>query len=105
MPRHFVKARARAFLTAVLVMTLCGPSIAGAASLIARQVQSDQAQSDAPYAGFVADAARRFGIPEAWIHAVMRAESLRRCDALGFKKQRAGVAQLFGKSIVLRGVD
>lgn len=75
MPRHFVKARARAFLTAVLVMTLCGPSIAGAASLIARQVQSDQAQSDAPYAGFVADAARRFGIPEAWIHAVMRAES------------------------------
>ena len=28
-----------------------------------------------PYAGHVADAARRFGIPEAWIWAVMRVES------------------------------
>ena len=28
-----------------------------------------------PYAGPVADAARRFGIPEAWIWAVMRVES------------------------------
>jgi len=28
-----------------------------------------------PYAGYVADAARRFGIPEAWIWAVMRVES------------------------------
>jgi membrane-bound lytic murein transglycosylase B len=75
MPRHFVKARARAFLTAVLVMTLCSGNAVGAASPTAAQVQSDQAQSDAPYAGFVADAARRFGIPEAWIHAVIHAES------------------------------
>jgi len=28
-----------------------------------------------PYAGYIADAARRFGIPEAWIRAVMRVES------------------------------
>jgi len=28
-----------------------------------------------PYAGHIADAARRFGVPEAWIRAVMRAES------------------------------
>lgn len=28
-----------------------------------------------PYAGKIADAARRFGIPEAWIRAVMRVES------------------------------
>lgn len=28
-----------------------------------------------PYAGHIADAARRFGIPEAWIWAVMRVES------------------------------
>jgi soluble lytic murein transglycosylase-like protein len=28
-----------------------------------------------PYAGYVAEAARRFGIPEAWIWAVMRVES------------------------------
>ncbi len=28
-----------------------------------------------PYAGHIADAARRFGIPEAWIRAVMRVES------------------------------
>lgn len=28
-----------------------------------------------PYAGYVADAARRFGIPERWIWAVMRVES------------------------------
>lgn len=28
-----------------------------------------------PYAGFIADAAQRFGIPEVWIRAVMRVES------------------------------
>jgi soluble lytic murein transglycosylase-like protein len=28
-----------------------------------------------PYAGFITEAARRFGVPEAWIRAVMRVES------------------------------
>lgn len=28
-----------------------------------------------PYAGFIADAARRYGVPEIWIRAVMRVES------------------------------
>jgi len=29
----------------------------------------------APFAAFIAEASQRFGIPAAWIHAVMRAES------------------------------
>lgn len=37
--------------------------------------QSVRAAAVHPYAGHVADAARRFGIPEAWIWAVMHVES------------------------------
>lgn len=35
----------------------------------------DQSSQADPYAHHIADAARRFGIPEAWIRAVMRVES------------------------------
>lgn len=49
----------------------------GAASVGATAQDLPAARSAAahPYAGHVADAARRFGIPEAWIWAVMRVES------------------------------
>lgn len=56
------------------------------AMLIARPVAAQQApvapQTDSqPVAADVADAARRFGIPEHWIYAVMRAESAGRVNA------------------------
>ena len=41
----------------------------------AQDVRSVRASTVHPYAGHVAEAAHRFGIPEAWIWAVMRVES------------------------------
>lgn len=38
-----------------------------------------------PFAGFVAEAAKRFGIPAGWIRAVMRVESDEQADALSPK--------------------
>jgi hypothetical protein len=42
---------------------------------VAQDVAADRALAANPYAVHVADAARRFGIPEVWIWAVMRVES------------------------------
>ena len=52
-------------------------SSVGAASASAKAQDMPAARSAVahPYAGHVADAARRFGIPETWIWAVMRVES------------------------------
>lgn len=52
--------------------------LSGGAAPVAATAQDLPAARSAtvhPYAGHVADAARRFGIPEAWIWAVMRVES------------------------------
>ncbi|GAD50367.1 MULTISPECIES: lytic transglycosylase domain-containing protein [Sphingomonadaceae] len=55
------------------VMLLSG----GVASVpaVAQEVPAARSAAVHPYAGHVAGAARRFGIPEAWIWAVMRVES------------------------------
>lgn len=42
---------------------------------LAQDMPAARSAAAHPYAGHVADAARRFGIPEAWIWAVMRVES------------------------------
>lgn len=42
---------------------------------VAQDVPTERGAVVHPYAGYVADAARRFAIPEAWIWEVMRAES------------------------------
>ena len=42
---------------------------------LAQDAPAERAAANHPYAAPVADAARRFAIPEAWIWAVMRAES------------------------------
>ncbi len=60
-----------AFGVALVVTLGCG--VAGAESATVRPVIADAAH--APFAAFVAEAAQRFGIPAAWIRAVMRAES------------------------------
>lgn len=44
-------------------------------SAMAQDLPAAQSAAAHPHAGHVADAARRFGIPEAWIWAVMRIES------------------------------
>lgn len=46
-----------------------------AAPAAAQEAPVERASPNDPYAGHIADAARRFGIPEAWIRAVMRVES------------------------------
>ena len=55
-----------------IVMTL-GGGTSHAESAAVRPVIADA--THAPFAAFVAEAAHRFGIPAAWIRAVMRAES------------------------------
>lgn len=57
-------------LAILLILPDVGPVAAWA-----QDVSADRAPARHPYAGYVADAARRFGIPEAWIWAVMRVES------------------------------
>lgn len=42
---------------------------------LAQDTLVERAATNRPYAAHVADAARRFGVPEAWIWAVMRVES------------------------------
>ncbi|MDR3493868.1 MAG: lytic transglycosylase domain-containing protein [Ancalomicrobiaceae bacterium] len=61
----------RALLLLASVTAIGMPSIAVCAQAIPAAIQ---AASD-PYAGHIAEAARRFGIPAAWIRAVMRIES------------------------------
>ncbi len=56
---------------AILAALGCRPASAEPAALRSSAVQSPHA----PFAAFVAEAAQRFGIPAAWIRAVMRAES------------------------------
>jgi hypothetical protein len=43
--------------------------------VMAQEMPAERSSAVHPYAGHVADAARRFGVPEAWIWAVMRVES------------------------------
>lgn len=49
--------------------------IPGATFAQAQDALAERASSADLYAGYVAEAARRFGIPEGWIRAVMRVES------------------------------
>lgn len=68
---RFETVRRAAFLL------LSGLVIATSAATIAhaQQASTEHHLPADPYAAYVADAARRFGVPEAWIRAVMRVES------------------------------
>ncbi len=57
----------------VAVVLLSGGAVSAPA--MAQELPAARSAAVHPYAGHVADAARRFGIPEAWIWAVMRVES------------------------------
>jgi len=57
-----------------LAVVLLSAGVASAPAM-AQDLPAARSAVAHPYAGHVADAARRFGIPEAWIWAVMRVES------------------------------
>ncbi len=63
---------------------------AASVAVMAHELPPVQSEPVHPYASHVADAARRFGIPEAWIWAVMRAESAGNARAIS----RAGAMGL-----------
>ena len=66
----------RSGVGAVTVLAISLLSIGGViVPAVAQDVAADRALARHPYAVHVAEAARRFGIPEAWIWAVMRVES------------------------------
>ncbi|WP_425117338.1 lytic transglycosylase domain-containing protein [Agrobacterium pusense] len=56
-------------LAGVLAVAACPVAVSAQAAPVARANPAD------PYAGFITEASQRFGIPEHWIRAVLRAES------------------------------
>lgn len=56
-------------LAGVLAVGACPVAVSAQAAPVARENPAD------PYAGFITEASQRFGVPEHWIRAVLRAES------------------------------
>ncbi|MBX5141249.1 lytic transglycosylase domain-containing protein [Rhizobium lentis] len=71
-PRSGDRALSR-YATAIAVAALSLGSASGVA--IAQSAPIVRAAAGDPYAAHIAEASRRFGIPERWIRAVLRAES------------------------------
>jgi hypothetical protein len=61
--------------TAFLLLSGLLTGLSSTVPAVAQDARVERAVPSDPYAGHIADAARRFGIPEAWIRAVMRVES------------------------------
>jgi len=68
---RFPTVRRTAFLLLSGLLTALSPT----APTVAQNAPVERASPSDPYAGHIAEAARRFGIPEGWIRAVMRVES------------------------------
>ncbi|MGQ3141137.1 lytic transglycosylase domain-containing protein [Rhizobium oryzihabitans] len=62
----------RAALLLLAGLVLAAPAVSTAH---AQQTQVERPPRSDPYGAFIAEAAQRFGVPEAWIRAVMRVES------------------------------
>lgn len=86
-PRRPSAARRSSATRHVAFLLLSGLACAGAMPARSHaQAQPVAVSAEvAPYAAFVAEAARRFGIPERWIWAVMRIESRGRVRAVSSK--------------------
>jgi soluble lytic murein transglycosylase-like protein len=71
----------------LLFLLLSGLSVAAAQASpsFAQPAPPAHAEADAPFATFVAEASQRFGIPVAWIRAVMRVESANDVRAVSSK--------------------
>lgn len=61
--------------TAFLLLSGLFTGLSSTVPAAAQDASVERASPSDPYAGHIADAARRFGIPEGWIRAVMRVES------------------------------
>jgi soluble lytic murein transglycosylase-like protein len=70
-------ARVRSLIMTAIVLAMTGGSISAvsAASVKTQSAPMVATNPVNPYAGYIAEASRRFGIPESWIRAVMRVES------------------------------
>ncbi len=70
-------ARARGLIMTAIVLAMTGGSISAvsAASVKTQSAPMVAINPVNPYAGYIAEASRRFGIPERWIRAVIRVES------------------------------
>src|SRR6266446_10372394 len=70
-------ACARGLIMTAIVLAMTGGSIstASAASVKTQSAPIVTTNPVNPYAGYIAEASRRFGIPERWIRAVIRVES------------------------------
>ncbi len=62
----------RASLLLLSGLILAAPA---ASTAYAQQAPAERPSRSDPYGAFIAEAAQRFGVPEAWIRAVMRVES------------------------------
>ncbi|MDH0908553.1 lytic transglycosylase domain-containing protein [Rhizobium pusense] len=62
----------RAALLILSGLILAAPA---ASTVNAQQAQVERPSRSDPYSAYIAEAAQRFGVPEAWIRAVMRVES------------------------------
>ena len=60
---------------AVLILTGVLSVCAGSSVVVAQSVPVERPAAAEPYAAHIAEASHRFGIPEHWIRAVLRAES------------------------------
>ena len=70
-------SRERGLIITAIVLAMTGGSISAvsAASVKTQSAPMVATNPVNPYAGYIAEASRRFGIPESWIRAVMRVES------------------------------
>jgi len=71
----------------LLLLLLSGLSLAAGLTShgFAQSVPLSQPEAGGPFAAFVAEASQRFGIPVAWIRAVMRVESANEVRAISPK--------------------
>lgn len=75
--RHHSAVGGRIALRRAALLLLSGLILAAPAAspADAQQAQVERPSRSDPYGAYIAEAAQRFGVPEAWIRAVMRVES------------------------------
>jgi soluble lytic murein transglycosylase-like protein len=70
-------ARVRSLIITAVALAMTGGSISAVSAASAKTQSGPMVATNPvnPYAGYIAEASRRFGIPESWMRAVMRVES------------------------------
>jgi hypothetical protein len=80
-------ARVRSLIITAIVLAMTGGSmsVVSAASVKTQSAPMVATNPVNPYAGYIAEASQRFGIPESWMRAVMRVESRGQAKAVSPK--------------------